>query len=264
MEKGKQQTKRERSRAYPGAALEECVQLVIKIKRNLGSGKHDRASLAHGMGYSKLTGSVNPKIAALVYFGFLDKKGALYWLSESSKKVTDPLTDDEKLNEIRDAFHRPTLFADLLSKFEPDGGIPARLEVHLHRDHGIADNATGKAAEIFRKSAVFAGIMDVDGRFLTSSVASCAEDDDIHEELDEQVEDENSTNPPKSTRAKKANFSTEVASTNVNDYTVSISGPKLQFSVIVSDETDLLIIEAMLKKVRTFIKEGGEAMHDEE
>jgi len=243
--------KRDRSKAYPGATLHECVEQVVKIKRNLGSGGHDRESLADGMGFSGVTGAVAPKIAALVYFGFLEKKGSIYCLSQSSRRVTDPLSDDEKKDEIKAAFKRPTLYADLLEKFEPDGGIPARLEVHLHRSHGIADKAAGRAADIFRKSAIYAEIMDDDGRFISESNL----ESDIVAEVTVKAKD----NPELSAVAEK---STPMAMFNTTGYTVSISGPKLQFSVIVSDETDLMIIDAMLKKVRIFINEGGEAMHD--
>jgi len=165
------QKNRERSKAYPGANLEDCVQMTLKIKRNLGSGRHDRESLATAMGYAGVSGAVSPKIAALVYFGFLEKKGNEYWLSEESRRVTDPLTEDEKREELQAALKRPDLYQDLIAKFEPDGRIPEQLPIHLHRFHGIADNAAVRAAAIFRQSAVYAGILNEEGRFCLANRA---------------------------------------------------------------------------------------------
>ncbi len=158
--------KRQRSKAYPGTTLEECVQLAIKIKRNLGGSKHSRETLARGMGFSGVSGAVAPRIAALVYFGLLEKSGSEYWLSDESKRVTDPLDADEKQTALRAAVRIPSLYRDLLDKFEPDGRLPEQLSIHLHRFHGIAANAAEKAADIFRQSVVYAGIVNEEGRFV--------------------------------------------------------------------------------------------------
>ena len=156
---------RERSKAYPGTDLEDCVQMILKIKRNLGTGRHDRNSLAKAMGYNGVSGAVTPKIAALAYFGFLEKKGSEYWLSKDSQRITDPLTEDEKHEELEAALKRPELYRDLITKFESDGRIPEQLATHLHRFHGIADNAADRAATLFRQSAIYAGILNEEGRF---------------------------------------------------------------------------------------------------
>lgn len=251
MENIEKVSKRERSKAYPGAPLEECVQQTIKIKRTLGCGKHDRDSLAVALGFKGLSGAVAPKIAAMAYFGFLDKKGADYWLSESSRRITDPLDEEEKKNEIRSALNKPTLYSELLEKFQEAGEIPEKLEVHLHRFHGIADNAAKRAADIFRESAIYAGVINEEGRFLEKA--------DTEETPSEKAQPQSPPSSPETppfqgkVSPSSTSLRSSIAISETNSYTVSIAGPKIQFSVIVSDEADLAIIEAMLQKVRTFI-----------
>lgn len=159
---------RERSRAYPGANLENCVAYLLEIKRNLGKGAHDRDSLATALGFDTVTGAVNQKVAALVHFGLLQRNSGGYELSPSSARITDPVNDQERKKELRQAFSRPTLYRDLLSKFGPEGQIPAQLATHLHRFHGITDAASTAAADIFLESGLFAGVLDDDGKILTN------------------------------------------------------------------------------------------------
>jgi hypothetical protein len=165
-------TRRERSRAYPGANLENCVAYISEIKRNLGKGVHDRDSLAKALGFDNVTGAVNQKIAALAHFGLLQRNSGGYELSPSSARITDPVNDQERREELREAFSRPTLYRDLLSKFSPEGRIPAQLATHLHRFHGITDAASSVAADIFLESGRFAGVLDNDGKILINGAPS--------------------------------------------------------------------------------------------
>lgn len=155
-----QKPTRERSKAYPGATLEDCVKFTGMIKKELGRGTHDRDSLAQAMGFGSVSGTVSPKIAALVHFGFLDRTASGYELSEASKSVTDAITDQERIEAIKAAFSKPTLYQEILAKFEADGKIPGQLATHLHRFHGITASASGSAAEIFLASGRFAGVLD--------------------------------------------------------------------------------------------------------
>lgn len=164
--------KRERSKAYPGANLETCAGYVAAIKKSLGKGVHDRDSLAKAMGFDKATGAVNPKIAALVHFGWLDRAEGGYQLSVNAQKITDFINEAEKKQELRLAFCRPTLYQEILAKFESEKQIPTQLATHLHRFHGITDSASSSAAEIFVESGRFAGWLDAENKILSEDGSS--------------------------------------------------------------------------------------------
>jgi len=171
-----QKPARERSKAYPGAPLEDCVRYTSQIKKELGRGSHDRESLAKAMGFGSVSGAVSPKIAALVHFGFLNRTAAGYELSDYSKSITDPIDERERTQAIRVAFSRPYLYQEILSKFEADGKIPSQLATHLHRFHGITDAASSSAAEIFVSSGRFAGVLDEDNNILRDTVVQKTEE----------------------------------------------------------------------------------------
>jgi hypothetical protein len=160
--------RRERSKAYPGANLEDCAEYLRLIKVNLGKGVHDRDSLAKAMGYDKASGSVNPKIAALVHFGFLQRALGGYELTPNAARITDPLNQEEKRDEVHSAFTRPTLYQQLLEKFAAEGQIPVQLATHLHRFHGITAASSKSAAQIFLESGRYAGVLDAEGKIISS------------------------------------------------------------------------------------------------
>ncbi len=159
---------RERSRAYPGATLQDCVEFTKLVKKALGKGAHDRNSLAKAMGFGSVSGAVSPKIAAMVHFGLLDRDGSDYELSDFSKRITDSLDNTEFATALREAFRMPVLYREILEKFSSEGEIPSQLPVHLHRFHGITDSASHQASEIFLASGRFAGVIDDANKIVAS------------------------------------------------------------------------------------------------
>ena len=158
--------KKERSSPYPGADLASCVDAVEKFKKQLGTGSHDATAIAGAIANGKVTGPLARKIAAMVYFGLLEKSGKEYRLSDNSSKITNPFNVGEKESTIREAFTMPKLYATLLEKYSGEGEVPRQISNILHREHGIAESASKFAADIFLRSGQYAGVLDTDGRFV--------------------------------------------------------------------------------------------------
>jgi hypothetical protein len=168
--------KRERSKAYPGCNLEQCVQDLIKTKKALGRGVHDRDSIAKAIGYENMCGPAAVKISAMVQFGLLDKIEGGYSINSDSSKISDPISNEEKSIALKDSFRKPRFYVELLEKFEGDGMIPSQLGTHLHRFHGISLNASEIAAKIFRESGVYAGILNEEGKILSDNPSAADRD----------------------------------------------------------------------------------------
>lgn len=157
----------ERSTSYPRFSLEECVQNLIKIKKALGKGEHDRISFAKALEYKDICGIFTAKFSAILQFGLLvKKKDGKHAISENAYKITDPLTDDEKHKELVESFNRPKVFTDLLGEFSSDGYLPQNLETILHRKHNITEKAAKNAAKCFRESGIYARVLNEEGKIL--------------------------------------------------------------------------------------------------
>ncbi|MDY7096306.1 MAG: hypothetical protein SX243_25300, partial [Acidobacteriota bacterium] len=79
---------------------------------------------------------------------------------------------EEHRQALREALAQPALFAAVLERYAAEPQVPRRLHHVLVRDHGITDAASGRAAEIFLRSARYAGVLDAEGRMLTPSTAT--------------------------------------------------------------------------------------------
>jgi hypothetical protein len=246
--------RRERSKAYPGANLEECAEYVRLIKINLGKGVHDRDSLAKAMGYDKASGAVNPKIAALVHFGFLQRAPGGYALTPNAARITDPLNEEEKKEELRTAFERPTLYQELLEKFAAEGQIPVQLATHLHRFHGITAASSNSAAQTFLESGRYAGMLDADGKIVaegataTSPTPSPAEASSLQNNATPLVgngdyEQPTLAEPKKSTRVSTQRF--EFAISDGRTATISVPAELNERDIkIIKKQIELLELQA--------------------
>jgi hypothetical protein len=179
-----------RSRAYPVCDLSAATEGIKHVVDAVGSGVHDRDSIAQALGYSSGTGLAARKVSALVQFGFLARSGASYETTELASQLLFPTSEEESAQALRTALQQPTLFRELLDKFTPQGRVPAQLANILVRDHGITREASDDAATVFMRSLQYAGIVDGEGRFRRSPPGPSREENGLSHEaaqVDEPV-----------------------------------------------------------------------------
>lgn len=157
-ESDKEKKKGNRSSGYPAFSLEDCVDAVKKVKEELGGGFSSRDLIAKAMGYSGVTGASGTKISACVHFGLLSRSGNTYALSDLSNRLLTPISDGEKAEALVEAVNSPNLYNKLIEEY---GGkaLPNMLENILSRQYDIINNSAQKAAEVFKKSLEYAGLL---------------------------------------------------------------------------------------------------------
>lgn len=159
--------KKKRSRSYPGYSLEECIRWARLLRAEMGSGPHDRNSIARALGSTGLTGASTRKIGAMVHFGLLNRDSDGYSLSNLSERILRPVEETERRKGLIEAVTHPDLYAELFQRFDNDKRLPSRLANILVRDHGIEDSAAEDATRIFVASGRFAGLLDEEGRIVS-------------------------------------------------------------------------------------------------
>jgi hypothetical protein len=132
---------------------------VKQLKKAFGSSVFTREHVADVLKVAVPT--VTRSVAACAHFGLLSKAEGGYTVTQLGKIVCDPL-DGEIEHALNESFRTPTLYQELLERYEPEGRIPERLSTILHRAFGIAENAADLAASVFVKSGRFAGILSDD------------------------------------------------------------------------------------------------------
>ena len=153
-----------RSRAYPVLSLEDGKVAMDDILERLGSGSFSREVLAEVLGHSNARGGPGArKIAALTQYRLLSRKAGRYSPTALAASIVHSRGELQQRMALLQALRSPPLFAALLDRYEPQGHLPERLEGILWRDHGITKKASHLAAETFRRSARYAGVLDEQG-----------------------------------------------------------------------------------------------------
>ena len=150
--------KRGRSSAYPAVSLKKAVETAVILSDKLGSGPYSREAVAQALGYKGVSGASAVKVAALVHFGLLNRKGSSYHQSNLSKRILVPKTEEDKKIATAEALLTPTLYAKLSEKYSGNS-LPTLLENILYHEFNIMQSASKEAAENFRQSAEFAGFL---------------------------------------------------------------------------------------------------------
>ncbi|GEM_PF-1683636 len=147
-----------RSTAYPGITLEKAIEATKLLRDNLGLGPYSRDSAATALGYKAVSGASIQKISACVQFGLLTRKSNAYSQSELADKMFRFISEEERVQAIKEAVQRPTLYAKLISEFS-GRALPKMLDNVLVRNYGITERVAKDVANVFEKSVQFAGLL---------------------------------------------------------------------------------------------------------
>jgi hypothetical protein len=159
--------KRERSAAYPVLDLATAYRLLCQSLRGLGTAELERSEMAKALGYQGAIGGLAArKIGGLVHFGLLDRRGGRYGLSPLALRLQKLSSRDSEFpSALRAALEHPTLFKAILERYRNSERLPPSLDKDL-ASFSITERASADVEEVFRKSALFAGVIDTDGLFL--------------------------------------------------------------------------------------------------
>ena len=141
--------------------LEDAVKLVEIIDEK-GGGKLDSDSLAQEMNYK--TSTIRHHVRSAKYFGLLEQEGGINANTKLAKSICMPISNEENIHSIQNAFLSCELYSHLLNRFK-GARVPeeSTLSNIIHREFDVS--ATGKdvLAKNFIASLKFAGLANVQG-----------------------------------------------------------------------------------------------------
>ena len=142
-------SEREKSALYPGSTLSDCIEFA-KIINSFKNKTVAYNAVAEKYGLSSCaTKSFTQKISSAKQYGLITTNSATIQLTELSKKILYPTTDD--INSLKnECFRLPPLYASLISEYEgkaiPDKNLLANS---LMSKYKISRAAKDNAAKIF-------------------------------------------------------------------------------------------------------------------
>ncbi|AQT61117.1 hypothetical protein [Cellvibrio sp. PSBB023] len=200
--------------------------------------------MAQHLGYSNSSnGQAATVLGTLRMYGLLLKAPHRKdVISEDIKRFRFTPYDEEKSQLANKWLRTPKLFSTVLTKYQ--GNLPSdpALRYELIREYNFTEETANKFIKILKESIDFAN---------SFSSASKGSTNDFEEKFEDGIESEiNSSN------MKDEKMDSDLVGMQVNPQTpvgggfkVQITGPGMNSSIDINEEEDLLIVEAMLRKV---------------
>lgn len=161
---------RKRSKRYPRITLEEAIDKVIELHSKFRTTPFSRDDFAEALGYtSGKSGSVTMQAAAIVHYGLMQSGSNGYTVSDLALRIINPLTPEEKHEAKVEAFMTAGIFREVYEDVKLDNKLPEALYVVLANKYGIARQVAKKVDGLFRKSAEYAGLVDLSGGIVGST-----------------------------------------------------------------------------------------------
>lgn len=155
-----QQKKRSvhRSPAYPSISLEKAIPLAEKLNEKFSDDPFSRDNAVVELGLKK-GGTAFRKIAALVQYGLISRKGSSYSITPLTKQIIFP-GDDETIKQsaIKNAAKSPKLYKGLILSYQGKQ-LPTALHHRLITSEGFNQSFAEEVAKDFKKTMEFAGIL---------------------------------------------------------------------------------------------------------
>ena len=115
----------------------------------------------------------------------------------------------------------------------------------LIKEFDVGENHASRVAKYFIEGARSVGLLGPDNSFINN--------DDVKEETQQKINDEKS-----GSEEEKSPMAASLASSNSMSsdvYSVQITGPGMNSVITIVEQDDLLIVEAMLNKVKRKLRE---------
>jgi hypothetical protein len=150
--------------AYPYYDLEACIKFTSNLKDIGGSkGGVKKSLLAKKVGLAESTPSFFQRLSAAKVFGIIEGWGS-YTLTESGRKYFYPQSDNDKNEAVLTMFLTPPAFEFIVKRFDGDKLPTTEIMGNIfHQELSVPDSWKDRVAQIFTRSAHFAGIIDTGG-----------------------------------------------------------------------------------------------------
>jgi hypothetical protein len=226
----------------PRLSLPQAIAKALEVfdKEDLHAVAPD--VVAVDLGYtSSRTGAAATVLATLKMFGLLEKaSGRKYRVTEDLKRFKYTPNGSEKHSIAQDWFRQPRLFASIIEKHQGKRPSDAAFRYELIQEYGFNETAANRFIKLFRESSEFVESLASDAEHATDA----PDDDEAHTGAIIDAPD----------AATEATSSSVAA--DPDQYSIHIKGPGIDSTVLALEEADLLIVEAMLNKVRKKLKEA--------
>ena len=227
---------------YARRSLRDALKLAETVSR-LG-GKCSVETCAESM-KKKVSGAFSALVNAAVKYGLVTSKSGELAVTELFNEYRWAYDEEEKQKLLRQAFLNVPLFSQVFTRFQNEKLPEDILTKVLIREFDVKENLASAVHQYFLEGATETGLLTEDGKFVESNAEEReVEQTPVHDEADHQ---EHAPQP----------IATSVAADG--EFSLTITGPGLNSTLAIREPEDLLIVNAILQKVKRKLEVAGDA-----
>lgn len=143
---------KERSPRFPAESLRESLTRTEALYTAAGRSPVTSEIAAKAIGYGGLSGASKTALAAISYYGLIQREGDKHRISELGLRLIRPLSDGDKLEAASIAALKPPIFAEI-EENHSDCTESVLASVLLHQ--GFTDDGARRAAKVYKENVAF-------------------------------------------------------------------------------------------------------------
>ncbi|QDT78094.1 hypothetical protein Mal35_15250 [Gimesia maris] len=233
---------------YPRATLKNCLQLAKAVDE---LGGDCSTELAADKLNKKMGGAYQALIASAVkYRLILNKRGQLE-VDQLFRDYKLAYSAEDEKRALRKAFLSPPVFDDVYQKFSGKALPVSHFEKLLIREYGVPDPMGSRVAKYFIEGAKQCGLLGADNKLEAEGAVS--EDLPSFDESDSEAEIGGEI-----VGSEIWSGALDPNSVEEGKFSVLIKGPGINSNIVVNEVDDLLIVDAMLRKVKKSFEAGDQ------
>lgn len=226
---------------YPRASLKSALDLAKAVDDLGGSCTADMAAERMSR---KISGAFSMLISSASKFGLIENKGQKLTTTDLYKDYKLSYTPEEKNQKLREIMLSVQLFSSIYERFSGKELPITHFEKLLIREFGVPNDLGSRVASYFMDGARESNLIDENNRLIDYSqvLDTSINDTDNVKPISDNIEVTTPKEPPK----------------NIKNYFVRITGPNMDSNIELIEPEDMLIVQAMLKKVEKHLKTAAE------
>lgn len=226
---------------YPRDSIARSLELAKAVDSLGGSSTPEICAEKMGRRFSGAFGTL---LGAAGKYGFVETSKSRITTTDLYKTYKHAYTEEEKRRVLRKALENVPVFSQLIERFHEQKVPEDILAKILVREFGVRDRESSRVASFFIDGIRDAGIADSGGENSSfeavgqSTSRSVASDDDI---------------------ARQANdlHISKSSPSDSTSHTITINGPGFHSEIKIGDLDDILIVEAMLGRIKKQLKKAS-------
>jgi hypothetical protein len=234
---------------YPSSSFSKAMELADAVDY-LG-GTCSIQSSADKLN-KKVSGGFGMLISSALKHGLINRKREELSITELYREIKLSYTPEEKLSFLRQSFLAPVLYNKIYEKFKGKELPIPMLSKLLVREYSVDADAGSRIAGYFVE-----GLKYLDLLLDNNKLVDISSVDPVEIKGDDVIE--TSIEPVPQTNTYQLNNTSFVEVGNLSSYTIHIKGPGIDSRIVINENDDLLILDAMIKKIKNKLNEIGNA-----